>query len=379
MHVLSFRSSMLRITKTRGRMDPSRLDFSGQRLRLGTAIGNDLRFAEDSVLPAHAEICREGSGYVLLDLGTASGTYVGGTRIRRQELRHRNHVSLGGPTGPGFRVEMQQSTASPAPSAPSADAAVDLATAARIVAAAVARETNESDKTRSVVATRVEGARRGAARANVLLTIGVLLTFGALLVTASYLWQSQRVALELAAQVGIDRTPAPPVHGTVPTRITSGREIYDQNRAAVYVVGFVIGAKVGGVCTGFAIRPNVLATNAHCVNAFRTKGGTPTVTQNDSSGRVRHRILAAQVHPAYKPGRAAADSPDVGLIRIEGTMSKTVTLASDAEIHALGPGDDIFVLGFPGRVMDPLNPIPDVPSGSHRATGRSRGARPKRY
>jgi S1-C subfamily serine protease len=46
----------------------------------------------------------------------------------------------------------------------------------------------------------------------------------------------------------------------------------------------------------------------------------------------------------------------VGLIRVEGRMQRTVTLANDAEIRALGPGDDVFVLGFPGRVMDPLSP-----------------------
>jgi S1-C subfamily serine protease len=34
-----------------------------------------------------------------------------------------------------------------------------------------------------------------------------------------------------------------------------------------------------------------------------------------------------------------------------------VTLASDAELRAIGPGDDVFVLGFPGRVMDPGSPL----------------------
>jgi S1-C subfamily serine protease len=71
---------------------------------------------------------------------------------------------------------------------------------------------------------------------------------------------------------------------------------------------------------------------------------------------VRFRILAAQMHPGYKSGSTSANSPDVGLLRIEGTMPKTVTFANDAELHSLGPGDDVFVLGFPGRVMDPISP-----------------------
>jgi S1-C subfamily serine protease len=100
----------------------------------------------------------------------------------------------------------------------------------------------------------------------------------------------------------------------------------------------------------------VLATNAHCVRAFKEKGGTPVVTQNDSGGKVRYHILAASMHPRYKQGQASADSPDVGLIRIDGRMPKIVTQANDAELRSLGPGDDVFVLGFPGRVMDPLSP-----------------------
>src|SRR4029079_14413290 len=85
-------------------------------------------------------------------------------------------------------------------------------------------------------------------------------------------------------------------------------------------------------------------------------GGTPIVTQNDSNGKVRLKILGAQMHPGYNKDSKSADTPDVGLIRIEGKMPKIVTLASDAELRAIGPGDDAFVLGFPGRVMDPISP-----------------------
>jgi V8-like Glu-specific endopeptidase len=138
--------------------------------------------------------------------------------------------------------------------------------------------------------------------------------------------------------------------------VYNGREIYDENRTALYVIGWLAGNKVGGVCTAFAIQPSLLATNAHCVKAFKEKGGTPVVTQNDSGGKVRYHILAATMHPRYKQGQASADSPDVGLIRIDGRMPKIVTQANDAELRSLGPGDDVFVLGFPGRVMDPLSP-----------------------
>jgi V8-like Glu-specific endopeptidase len=220
----------------------------------------------------------------------------------------------------------------------------------------VRRETAGDDKTAAIVAAKVAAARRRTARNNVALTVGLCLVLAAMVVTAASIWQSHRAAAALGADIGIDRAPKSRPKSDIPRRVMTGREIYDENKTALYVIGWQAGNRIGGVCTGFAIKPNLIATNAHCVNAFRDKGGQPIVTQNESGGRLRYRILAAQMHPQYKPGHTSADTPDVGLIRIEGRMPKTVTLANDAELRALGPGDDVFVLGFPGRVMDPLSP-----------------------
>jgi S1-C subfamily serine protease len=245
--------------------------------------------------------------------------------------------------------------AHPRPHPPDADGKVDLTTAERMVAEAVVRATAGDDKTAAVVAARVQEAGRRAARNNRLLKLGLLVTFAAMVAAAARMWESHRATSALADDVGLDRHPGKRPSGDVPTRVYTGREIYEQNRAALYVVGFLAGNKIGGVCTAFAIQPNVLATNAHCVAAYKGKG-TPVVTQNDSGGHVRLHILSGQMHPRYQGGHVSADSPDVGLLRVDGRMPKTVTLASDAELAALGPGDDVFVLGFPGRVMDPLSP-----------------------
>ena len=236
------------------------------------------------------------------------------------------------------------------------DGKVDLETARRIVADAVERATASDDKTAAIVSERVRAAQRRAAWSNRLLTAGVCVAFAALLVTAFFVWRSQRRAGVLTTEAGLDKPAGSKPRGTIPTRVYSGREIYEDNRSSVYMVGWLSGNKVGGVCTAFAIKGNLLATNAHCITAYKEKGGTPVVTQNDSGGKVRFRILAAQMHPDYKQRRASADAPDVGLIRVDGPMPKTVTLANDAELHALGPGDDVFVMGFPGRLMDPLSP-----------------------
>ena len=244
----------------------------------------------------------------------------------------------------------------PAPLPPDADGRVDLQTAERLVAEAVVRATAGDDKTTSIVKARVDAAQRRASRNNLLLSLGIALAFVAFLGTAASIWDSQRRANVLTDEAGLGRAAASKPKGTIPTRVYTGREVYEDNRAAVYLIGWLSGNKVGGLCTAFAIQPTVLATNAHCVAAFKEKGGTPVVTQNDSGGKVRFRILAAQMHPEYKSGRGSADAPDVGLLRVDGKMPKFVTLANDAELHSLGPGDDVFVIGFPGRVMDPISP-----------------------
>jgi V8-like Glu-specific endopeptidase len=347
---------MLRITHTRGRMAPAIEHFAAQRLRIGSAPGSDLLFAAaDRVAQNHAEILREGGVYYVVDLG--AGTFVRRARVGRQPLRSGDVVALGSPDGPEFRVEILN-LPQRVSSAPDAEGRVDLDTAERMVADAVLRATGGEDKAPAIVARKVAEAHRRAARYNRMLTAGLLLAFAGLLFTAVTVWRSHLAATSLGTDVGHDRDTGPKtrIKGTIPTRVYTGREIYDENRTTLYVIGYLLGNKVGGVCTAFAIKPNLLATNAHCVNSFRSKGGTPVVTQNDSGGKVRFRILAAQMHPGYKSGSTSANSPDVGLLRIEGTMPKTVTFANDAELHSLGPGDDVFVLGFPGRVMDPISP-----------------------
>lgn len=348
------RLSMLRITHIRGRMAPAIEHFAAARVRAGSAPESELCFgARDGrgIEPRHAEIRVEAGVLWVIDRESRSGTFVNGAPVRRQAIRSGDRVALGGADGPEFRVELLARHVGP-----DAEGRVDLATAERIVADAVERETATVDKTPSIVATKVAAARRRTGRTNALLTVGLIVVLVAMVVAAGSIWQSQRAATALGDDIGIDKTPVKRPTGAIPTRVMNGREIYDTNKSALYVVGWRRGNTYGGVCSAFAIKPDLLATNAHCVNAFRHKSGAAIVTQNDSGGRARYRILAAKIHPKYKSGTGSADSPDVGLIRVEGRMPRTVTLANDAELRALGPGDDVFVLGFPGRVMDPINP-----------------------
>jgi S1-C subfamily serine protease len=341
---------MIRITHLRGRAAPSVVELRVARVRIGSAAGNEITLAgEPGVAPRHAEIHQEGHAYWLVDLGAPAGTYVNRTRIRRHAIQSGDVVTLAGSGGPQLKLEL--------PGAPDAEGRVDLETAQRLVHAAVIAAASRDDKTSEIIAAKVGDARRRGARANGLLTVGLLLALAGTLLAAVMVYRSQQAAQVLATETGIGRTIVAPPQGSIPTRVYTGREIYEENRGALYVIGYLLpGDRVGGCCTGFAIKPNLIATNSHCVIAYRKAGGSPIVTQNDSGGKVRFKIVASQMHPGYKPDDASADSPDVGLIRIEGKMPKIVTIGSDAELRSIGPGDDVFVLGFPGRVMDPISP-----------------------
>jgi S1-C subfamily serine protease len=160
----------------------------------------------------------------------------------------------------------------------------------------------------------------------------------------------------LATEMGLSQKPVGAAVGTLPTKVFKGREIYERNRGALFVLAYVDGRKISGCCSAFAIDRQTLVTNAHCVTGCGTRGGKPVVVQNESPSHLTFDVVAQRAHPTYRKDSKRADSPDVALLRVSGSLPVAVTLANDAELRALGPGDDIHVLGFPGRVMDPINP-----------------------
>lgn len=233
---------------------------------------------------------------------------------------------------------------------------MDLATAQRIVHAEVHKALSAPDKVGRVVAEKVlRERRRGALRVG-LLALGVIAATGLVVLAAGYVLRTQQAAELLALEAGHGAPPVPKPAGVIPTQVLTGREIYERNRDVVYLMGYLDGNRVGGCCTAFAIGPDLLATNAHCVISCGKGHATPVVTLNDTKGKVRLDIIGMSAHPGYVSDTRRADTPDVGLLRVRGKMSRWVTLASAAELYAIGPGDDAFVLGFPGRVMDPLSP-----------------------
>lgn len=117
------------------------------------------------------------------------------------------------------------------------------------------------------------------------------------------------------------------------------------------------------LCSAFAVRTDLLATNAHCVSALeRVMGRGETVRAVPNHGGGGPLVIRQMWrHPSYVAGAPA--SPDVGLVRVSGTTARQVEIASMSALIGLQTGDDVFVLGFPAVIADNGEPAAGLTTG----------------
>ncbi|MBL8715713.1 MAG: trypsin-like peptidase domain-containing protein [Myxococcales bacterium] len=146
----------------------------------------------------------------------------------------------------------------------------------------------------------------------------------------------------------------------------TGKNIYEKNREAIFML---VGHKSkksydkGGFCTGFSIEKRVVATNAHCVKAalaMEAKGLDIWVHQNESAKGGDHpkmwKVVSKKGHPKYDHNGMSI-TPDVGKFVVEDDLPVQVSLASEDELKKLSTGENLYVIGFPGRTMEESSPV----------------------
>lgn len=119
-----------------------------------------------------------------------------------------------------------------------------------------------------------------------------------------------------------------------------------------------------GYCTAFAIRPKILATNAHCIKAldnFAAKGFKSFVVMNNHPTQ-RFQLKKSVAHPSYHKPRGTI-SRDVGLLYLAKAVPSTVKLGGEGEIYSLGSGDVMYTYGFPGRLARVSSPAATLVQG----------------
>jgi S1-C subfamily serine protease len=156
--------------------------------------------------------------------------------------------------------------------------------------------------------------------------------------------------------------------GAIPAPKPSAKEIVERNKDAIYLLGAELLGRGEGFCTGFALTPRILATNAHCVKEMQKvwqalgDGQGVFAYQNEHPG-VKFRVLFALMDPAYKEDDSDAIYPDIGLAVIDGRADRQVRLASKARAAQLRTGDHIYLLGFPGALNSAESPVATLTTG----------------
>ncbi|KAA1426741.1 FHA domain-containing protein [Nocardioides antri] len=78
--------------------------FDGTRpVTIGREPGSDVILTGDTVSRRHAEIRPDGTGWTLVDVGSSSGTFSGGTRVTELRLSGQGTVRIGGAAGEELR------------------------------------------------------------------------------------------------------------------------------------------------------------------------------------------------------------------------------------------------------------------------------------
>jgi len=72
-----------------------RRELTGERAVIGRSRECDVQIADPNVSRQHAELRREGSGFVIVDLGSTNGIEVNGRKVKRATLEPGDRVSIG--------------------------------------------------------------------------------------------------------------------------------------------------------------------------------------------------------------------------------------------------------------------------------------------
>lgn len=105
---------MIRLRHLSGSLMGTSVSFTAAPIRIGRAVGCELRFDSDDcpgVSAQHAQILLDGGEYVLVDTGSTNGTHVNGQRRTKWVLAVGDQLHFGPPDGPRCSVEEVQAAA----------------------------------------------------------------------------------------------------------------------------------------------------------------------------------------------------------------------------------------------------------------------------
>jgi len=386
------------VEHTGGARRGQRQEFaSGQRLRFGRHPENEIAFDAHRDLDAstrHAELRYEDGGYWLVDVGSSNGTFVGGARVTRQEVSPGHPVDVEfGAGGPRCRVLVGDAAVPPETlvhSGRAAAAGPPGAPGSRTVAMMVQNAMEEAQRkhaagmgrsTTTFVKSMVDQAlHRSTLRFKLALGLLALALVGG--VVGFLLWNARVEArrradraAEAARREAEERDREVMLQAIADAKKQQdqllaegpGPRIVRENRDAIYLLATVEpdGSTQRAFCTGFAVTPEWLATNAHCVEEIVRLQGAGSRPFAVRSGEAHRPLPVVQVakHGGYTASKVQV-SIDVGLVKLGGEkLPRQVKLAGRDHLTRLETGTRMFTYGFPGRLADPRKPEATLTEG----------------
>jgi V8-like Glu-specific endopeptidase len=408
---------MLRLTVLSGARAGARVEIAKPQVRIGRAPDNDLSFDPNVDLDAsghHAEIRADASGWVLVDLQSRNGVFLpleGMRRIQHHVLGQNDQFQLG-PQGPRVQVEIfgyaqqpqpqqysapntqmapQQTEAHPwsqaaqqqqpppqippmqPPQPPPQGGAAPKMGQATLLAHVGAMMNQKRGKSTIEIKAMVEKETKkatGRLKAVIgLLVFVVVASVGGIVLIAmrapedpsALRKELEKLAMNDPKRKELEKKLA----GLSGQDGNVGRRIYEENKNGLMMLVAHHGSSYdkGGFCTAFAIKPRLLASNAHCVKAaedFEDKGADIWVHLNESNNGNKPKMFKVarhKGHPKYKH-HGMNITPDVGLFVLEDDDAPSlVKIADKTDLKKLGTGDSLYVIGFPGRTMDEASPV----------------------
>lgn len=316
--------------------------FDKPVVRVGRMPDCDVAFDPHADLDAsgrHAEFRREGGRWIVVDSGSRNGTWVNGKKIDRHALVQGDEVEFG-PGGPRLRVELPADDIATTPARPGAE--TEASTPAGFGAATgpmtgVPQTTPPPPMTphpagppkkygERTVGLMIRDAldRAGVSRGLKIAVIVLSLALGVTLAVLGYL------------------VVTTPKAGDAP----DAGHIAAANAGALFRLVETQNGTERVLCTGFAVRAQVVATTARCVLAVESRRAAgSTVELRSVTGSVG--LVRMYRHPHFVEGTEGAD---VGLIQIDAAAPSIVSLTTLDQLHALEEGDALLIYGFNGGI-----------------------------
>jgi S1-C subfamily serine protease len=307
-------------------------------VRIGRHRDNDCVMGSEGdrgVSTFHAELHTADGRVSIVDMGSTNGVIVNGARVRDADLTPTDTVQLGD-GGPAFRVECAAAPA-PATDGKYGQRTVGMMIEKALAQAGLARKGGTSKSTEYFEALLEKKVRRTSRTLRWTIAAAVLVLAAAGAAFGVYLYRNRSVQVIQTTQVN---------YGDA-----TGSAVAAANRYAIFMLAGQPRLANGygplqGFCTAFAVKDDVLATNAHCVHvAAEQFAGIVALMNGVPTGR--YPVSSMVAHPGYVKGEI---SPDVGLVRVKVRLPYVVSIAPAAELAQIAPGVPMFLYGFPGRL-----------------------------